>query len=662
MSLTKENKVNLTDFIKGKRVKIISDFEGKISSSLYNQEIFLIANSKRDETFRFIYCGDIADYTGNLNVDDNERYKFLKFIKFINDNRDNFAYVLGNRDLNKLRVLQLVVFDDQTNKWWRGDPSKPFNILEISDSLLSPDKPEWWVEDLTSFYSYWNTNNVDINQWTGWQSAKRKLSLYERFLAIFGVDPKEGTMSAQNTIVCIALELGLLKEEIKIYQVGKKHKDFFEAANRLAALVFTVYARILDPELSGANKKWDYDGSLYEYLINGNIVSYAFDETNESDSTKLYLFSHGGVHSKFNKDLMSNIQKMNNFWKAVDEQKDLFISQQTQTGGQIDDVVENLDFFNMTINASLKSCFEEFKNGYDQRTLTNNIKFTNSTASGFGPFYNSDLQKVSNRKNIEKGDVLNGTVLAGYERIMDDNQQLLTGGKQLEIFNIFGHQPIGFGYSFSISKNNSKIISTDFSNSFSNSTFTDFNANTFILILEDNTFSLNGKIYFDLSKQKEATEITEPSDDNFYIIKGKESDVSEFKTLLEEKGKKFSIIFNSANKIGFDKQSTIRSTFSVSPEDALDVNFNYNGTGELGGFTVDIVSFIKKKFKKNLVLIVSKNLSNPLMGGKRKSKIHKKLKNKSTNKLSTKTKKHTNQSKKHKKNNLQQNKKKSKKF
>ena len=267
------NNTNLTEFIKGKKVKIISDFEGKIASNLYQQEIFLITNNKRDLE-RFIYCGDIADYTGNLNISDPERYKFLKFIKFINDNHTKFAYVLGNRDTNKFKILQLILFKEQKNKWWRGSSTNPLtniNILDISDTLLSEDKPVWLVEDLTSFYPYWNSSSSVLNQWKGWQSAKRKLTLYERFLAIFGLDPKDGTMSAQNTIVCIALELGLLDKEVNIYvsklNKNEEDKDFIKSANRLAALVFTVYARILDPELSGVYKKWDYDGSLYEYLI-----------------------------------------------------------------------------------------------------------------------------------------------------------------------------------------------------------------------------------------------------------------------------------------------------------------------------------------------------------------------------------------------------------
>lgn len=660
MSIPIRNNINLTEFIKGKKVKIISDFEGKISSNLYQQEIFLITNNKRDLE-RFIYCGDIADYTGQLNISDPERYKFLKFIKFINDNHTKFAYVLGNRDTNKLKLLQLILFKEQTNKWWRGsstDPLTNINILDISDTLLSQDKPDWLVEDLTSFYPYWNSSSTVLKEWKGWKSTKTKLSLYERFLAIFGVDPKDGTMSAQNTIVCIALELGLLREEVNIYvnQLNKTQQDqyFFNAANKLAALVFTVYARILDPELSDAKKKWDYDGSLYEYLINGNIVSYAFDKTNESNSTKLYLFSHGGVHSNFNKDLIKTIPLRENYWKAVDEKMTEMIL--SQKGGQID-MINNLDLFNNTIKEAMKECFKEFTTGYtDNNTISNNLKFTMTIGTGCGSFYNDDLKKQgSNHKSIEKCDNLNTPVLPGYDLIMEDSTNLFTQPKPLEIFNIFGHSPTGFGYTFSISKNNSKIICTDFSNSFSNSNFTDFNQNTFILVLQNDTFSLEGKIYFDLKSKEEVSGITkklEKDDEDFYIIKGTNG-VLDFQKLLLKK-KEIFITFDVANQIDFNTQNTILKKFNLSVKSNQpslrsnfdsNANFNYHGTGKLDNFTVHIFSFIKKNFKKNLILIVSKN-SPVLVGGKKKSKIYKKQLNKSSNKS--------------KKNNLRQNKKKSK--
>jgi len=672
------NNSNLTNFIKGKRVKLISDFEGKISKKLFQQEIFLM----RDKLERFIYCGDIADYTGNIDITKKDRYKFLQFIKFINDNKIRFSYVLGNRDFNKIQLLQLLVFNDQDHKWWKGDPSEPINILEISDSLLSinnafqKDKAMWLVEDLTSFYPFWWSANISIMDWKGWQSAKRKLSLYERYLAIFGFSPKDGIMNAQNTIIGVAIELNVLTEEIGKYireinvPFQERTPDFFNAADRLAALVFTVYARMLDPELAGDGKKWEYDGSLYKYLINGNIVSYAFDNNDESDSTKLYLFSHGGVHSNFKKNLLDFNIKKSKYWQAINEQKELFISQQKQTGGQID-TINDLEIFNTTICASINACFDEFRGKYRDNSISDQLKFTLSISSGCGPFYNDDLKKkgTNNFKDIENCHNGMSTILSGFNLIFNDRNQLLIGQKPLEIYNIFGHEPLGLGYIFTISQNNSNIVSTDFSNSFLNSNFTDFDNNTFILVLQNNTFLLEGEIYFNLGNIEENDNIFAEDVKDFYIITGQNpEDVTEFKQLLLESNKNFYITFNSSPPVVFDKQQQIADLFSIE-KTKLNGKFNYNGTGKLNdpktgkltNFTVDIFSLIKEKFKINLALFISK-VQVPLMGGKRKSKIHKKLKNKSTNKLSTKTKKYTNQSKKHKKNNLQQNKKKSKKF
>jgi len=74
MALSAINNQNLTEFIKG-RVNIISDLEGKVPKGI------------RDKIFtsgeKFIYCGDITDYTGFLNAGDSERYQFFKFICII---------------------------------------------------------------------------------------------------------------------------------------------------------------------------------------------------------------------------------------------------------------------------------------------------------------------------------------------------------------------------------------------------------------------------------------------------------------------------------------------------------------------------------------------------------------------------------------------------
>ena len=105
-------KVNLTSFLKKKKVFVMSDLEGKIPFKIYEKAEQIFSKPENG----FIYNGDIADYTGNLNVTDSQRYKFLKFIKLLNDNNNNCISILGNRDLNKIKVLPLVLFEDKRNK------------------------------------------------------------------------------------------------------------------------------------------------------------------------------------------------------------------------------------------------------------------------------------------------------------------------------------------------------------------------------------------------------------------------------------------------------------------------------------------------------------------------------------------------------------------
>ena len=145
-------------------------------------------------------------------------------------------------------------------------------------------------------------------------------------------------------------------------------------------------------------------------------------------------------------------------------------------------------------------------------------------------------------------------------------------------------------------------------------------------------------------------------DEDFYIIKGTADGILDFQELLSNK-KEIFITFDETNQIDFNTQNTILKKFNLSVKSNKpsfrsnfnsNADFNYHGTGKLDDFTVHIFSFIKKNYKKNLILIVSKK--HPVSGGgKRKSKIYKKQLNKSSNKLSNKLpNKSSNKSKKNK--------------
>ena len=643
-----KEKVNLTSFLKEKeRIYIISDFEGKIPAKIYEKAKSIFREDKNG----FIYTGDIADYTGNLNRNDPGRYNFLKFIQLLNSNNKNCVNILGNRDINKIKVLPLLLFRNN-KKWWKGTEemqtkSKLLNddILEISKMLLT-DPIDWKVQNLTYFYSFWflkdGLEEGPLDKWVGWKSAKRQLSVYERYLSIFGLDPSEGFMGAQNTIVCIALELGLLNDEIDIY-LNKSKKDtleFFQAANKLAALVFTVYARILDPDLGTNSLKWEYDASFYEYLINGSFVSYAFDNTNEEDSARLYLFSHGGVHSGINKDISNTVTSAQrpNYYRAINTKRQAMIGKlfpSTQSGGKINKAYD-FDILNGKAKESMRKVFNEFIEGkFDELGVSDNLKiFIGISLGCYKPKPdNGDIENCSSNET---------PVLLGYSPIMNDQESIFNKiPPSLEIFNILGHSPTGWGYTFAVSRNNSKVICTDFSNSFLNTPFTNFNQNSFVLVLKNNIFSLEGEIYFDLKCKNYTEDLLDPNKDDFYTVKGRIPNgetkiVEDFKQSTRQT--EFTITFNPEDEINFKTQQLFMRNHGLEKRITDNSKFNYHGTGIYNNFTVHIFSFLKESFKKNLIFFVDNDESQA--GGKRKLKNKfKKLSTKSkTKKLSTKSK------------------------
>jgi hypothetical protein len=171
--------------------------------------------------------------------------------------------------------------------------------------------------------------------------------------------------------------------------------------------------------------------------------------------------------------------------------------------------------------------------------------------------------------------------------------------------------------------------------SFLNSSFTNFNENSFVLVLKDNEFSLEGKIYFDLRNKNYTEDILNPKIDDFYIVKEtitneETQTVKDFKQSIENT--EFLITFNPTNKINFETQEIIKSNHELT-EITDNSKFNYHGTGIYEKFTVHIFSFLKENFKKNLIFFVD-NTSQA--GGKSKRKNKSKSKNLKKSKVKSK--------------------------
>ena len=588
---------NFTNFLTGKKALLCSDFEGYISIGMKSKIINHIMNDSKKNCI--IYNGDIADYMYDTpftkdDINQTERFCFLELVQMVNDNPNNIVATIGNRDLNKLTVFHLIQHENfsvpngegrwwaQRDNNWKGEDTNHQTIIDIAKGLYETDKNtkkggiKWLVKDLRNFWPYWNEKNKDISEWIGWESVLREyyvekkdvtnynektinLSLYDRFRTIFGQDPLVGFMSAQNTLYGIPIELGLKDKVIELITLeseeAKKNsekrndnKRLTDLRNEMAAIVFTVYARILDPELAKPeNKKWKYDGCLYTYLMNNPLVGYA----QKINPDELYLFSHGGVHSSFNKeDLLSSLTTIFNNNTTSFINADFFINNHEQKikevfqkhykkyptdneiaqgkkaqqyGGQIDGLDDIVDF-NMSVRRNIELFYDYFSGSFIKYHEKDDLE-TTPTLPNFiltalaCPIGNN--QNIKNLKEIERLDhllQLESPIMSGYSNIASDKNQLfnktssnnnkygfnnssLNQPKERQIYNIFGHSPNGFGYTFGQSPNGQIYVCSDFTRSFLKDAKEvdkeNFDSNNLILYLDfdKGRFSLDGGIF-----------------------------------------------------------------------------------------------------------------------------------------------------------------------
>ena len=118
---------DLSTFITQKKTLLISDFEGTTPTAHFEQF------KKYCEKEQVIFLGDVFDNTakfgkncGGDNCPDpdnttgdcisGKNYCALKTIKLLVDNEDRCKYVVGNRDINKIKLLPFLYRKQKNNQ------------------------------------------------------------------------------------------------------------------------------------------------------------------------------------------------------------------------------------------------------------------------------------------------------------------------------------------------------------------------------------------------------------------------------------------------------------------------------------------------------------------------------------------------------------------
>jgi hypothetical protein len=278
-------------------------------------------------------------------------------------------------------------------------------------------------------------------------------------------------MTAENNLMCLPMEL--LGEDLNNLELQ-------------AAIVFTVFARLLDKDLldTTLQKVWpdkfgNLDGYLYKYLNMAHCASYA-----QIDNTIL-LFAHGGITSEFVKSESSGLDILEKVtddeWKSISNSPlyPIPISPPpTQQGGGVNNIFDKIDSF----CSKYKILFNQLYSNPANNTNTNETNYSNLLKQF--PNDNSKLLYPSKTLQILTSicTPAENHPLIKYKEYMTNYSPIqaispmgtdlhtaldITGGDKtkINIINIFSHIPKGIGYSFGMVNEHMYFINTDFSNS-----------------------------------------------------------------------------------------------------------------------------------------------------------------------------------------------------
>ncbi len=541
---------NLESFFNShKIVDIISDYEGEqIKLNQYSSSRGLII------------CGDILDSTagGGSTIEKStgiinnikKTFNIRNIISIINNK--NIHLIFGNRDVNKFKCKYLT----KMKKNQKGDIYDNFNKgnINLSEGVYTDLKKSKidWVVDTKHWYPFWNPKLKDHLGY--WQQEEKDITasndkveyggniFLKRFYRIFGVDGPQGSLSANNLLYTIPLELGIKLEETRL--------DKLEYLDYLAFIVLAVF-RVMttfnksppSSDITSIGTKQNLNKTnllsllnrFYSGLPNTSFVSYFNDDANK----RLYIFSHGGVTSTLINNFDINIKELREILET--NEKSLTLTGGTpeiETGGtseiELDkkSIMTNLDAINKEYLEIMKKTLNKIA-GYIPNI---DMLLALSTSANYKPPGGSEIF------------ILNSPISPGID-ILEKNIFFCTDS---EIVQIFGHVPKGFATTINKFKskgtntNYTYLINLDYSQSFKYSNLGG-KTNSFIIFeknktdgpilrskidiskisLADNENFANNKYYTDIPLDSKSTTIETVS--NQHILESRFKDYENYK-------------------------------------------------------------------------------------------------------------------------------------
>jgi hypothetical protein len=473
--------INLTNKT-NKNVRIISDYEGQQLPEAQNNEHYII-------------CGDIIDSTvGGGGTSDIPKYIFgghekhfniRNMMKIVNE-PEKYTLIYGNRDVNKFKTGSLTLLEAKSPDFQKlVDNFNNAEILMTQYNTYKDSSKFKWKSSTKNWLTYWNNApNINITDklfelknefgkdavhWDAEDYEFDNTPFLTRFNKIFGVDGREGTMSAGNLLYTIPKELAELNyysDEIKKKLLNTEDKDF------LAFVTLSVFRTMcIEPKSIIEKIKKQFDKSekkqeivLDKFLRDTNLRGLLHKFYNSPNAIfvgymnfkdKLILFSHGGITS----DALCNFQdQMLVLQKHIEENKERLTQtlpiKEIQKGGSkkylSESIIKVLESIESKYNNLLTKIMSQINT---IKVPTLEMLFFMSLSAPYKPpsFQNEFINLSPINPGIE-------TILANKFYCYDK-----------KLIQVFGHVPRGFGtglYKFVDNNCELNIINLDISQSF----------------------------------------------------------------------------------------------------------------------------------------------------------------------------------------------------
>ncbi len=474
------------------KIHVLSDPEGfEISAPKDNTKLYI--------------CGDITDSTTgipslDINTLQTAKSYNLKNIEICKSNK-NIKLFFGNRDINKLKVKYLAKLKSNSNKindYNTGNIDLSFTTYIELKKDLNKDSP-FVVDSMNAWYTFWSDGVGAGKKWNEKADYSSNPFLV-RFNEIFGIDNKDGTMSAQNLLYTIPYEVAKNNNKIDL----NNNTDYY------AFIVLAIYrSMLLKSDNNSSNYKGNssnYKGYLYDLFINNDVCACECfcNKNNCSDCRNVYIFSHGGITNKImqHPELLTNnsnnsfLTDFNKYIQMNGGSNSVNMFSDIKTPLPLKHVKETITYINNTIKKSIKNLLD-----IDDLQIPNDdmLFLLKLSAPYYCDIFKSKL-KVEHKSNYncdpnEAYDLLS-PILPGI-RIMREEYFFI---EDKNVYQFFGHQPNGFGTSidkFSNGASNSYLINLDVSLSFSstmNNTSFENTLNINMVTIENDNIKIESNI------------------------------------------------------------------------------------------------------------------------------------------------------------------------